>query len=463
AVGDPYRINQLRSPPLPVASKVNNWRDLVQYVGKNDSLAFYNVTSADPRPQRVTLTTKLQLLENEASFVDLYLGLETVGVPAKGIEASLHVADNLSTSFTIGRQAIDPTKEFGQPLRLPAGFNGTVTLEVFNDNNEIFDEYSSISIVLYAVNNLGSDASSHILLGAEHVFFDHNPRVKQLIRKYSPSFLRADTSQTATTPEFYFRDKLGDTSAFPRSGISNIQPMGKQPLLNPAVQLSDENTDYSSAAASCITVGGNNYIYMRAHTTSPHAGEMPPALPAGNVHYCLIGECKPSLTEKEKEEGLPPYKWPHEDATAIVTASEFVTWVNSEPCVSQRNMCYQSGSGGGPSWCQRGTFLFPGSFSNADQWTYQLKSNAPNWIRIDHWGFLFSPEQGCGDERDTTEAPCLWSRTLTLCVPNEARVPGRLKVGGAIRARGSTMLSEPVVTEGADVCIQVGADQMEIL
>jgi len=55
---------------------VKNWRDLVQHVGKNTSLAFFNVQSADSCSRKTTLTTKFRLIENEAAYVELFFGLE---------------------------------------------------------------------------------------------------------------------------------------------------------------------------------------------------------------------------------------------------------------------------------------------------------------------------------------------------------------------------------------------------
>jgi len=55
---------------------VKNWRDLVEHVGKNTSLAFYNVQAADSCSRQTSLTTKFRLIENEAAYVELFFGLE---------------------------------------------------------------------------------------------------------------------------------------------------------------------------------------------------------------------------------------------------------------------------------------------------------------------------------------------------------------------------------------------------
>ena len=56
--------------------QVKNWRDLVEHVGKNTSLAFYNVQTADPTSRQIKLTTKFRLIENEAAYVELLFGIE---------------------------------------------------------------------------------------------------------------------------------------------------------------------------------------------------------------------------------------------------------------------------------------------------------------------------------------------------------------------------------------------------
>ena len=55
---------------------VKNWRDLVEHVGKNPSLGFYNVQTADPCARHAQLTTKFRLIENEATSVELHFALE---------------------------------------------------------------------------------------------------------------------------------------------------------------------------------------------------------------------------------------------------------------------------------------------------------------------------------------------------------------------------------------------------
>ena len=56
--------------------QVKNWRELIQHVGKNTSLAFYNVHTADSCTRKTTLTTKFRLFEDQSTHVELFFGLE---------------------------------------------------------------------------------------------------------------------------------------------------------------------------------------------------------------------------------------------------------------------------------------------------------------------------------------------------------------------------------------------------
>ena len=57
-------------------AQVKNWRDLVRHVGKNPSVAFYNVQTADSCSRKINLTTKFRLFEDQATQVELFFGLE---------------------------------------------------------------------------------------------------------------------------------------------------------------------------------------------------------------------------------------------------------------------------------------------------------------------------------------------------------------------------------------------------
>ena len=159
--------------------------------------------------------------------------------------------DKTGFSFVIDRQPLSQTGVYGKYFKVPSGFVGNVILEVFNGDLKVFGDYSSISIVVYAVGSAGD-----VLLGAEHLVFDSNPRVKKLARTYNANifstqevqaaatqnqgivsslfsgiagavkrpFTGSTTSNLAPTPPFYFRGTLADNGAFPRTGNPEGSP-----------------------------------------------------------------------------------------------------------------------------------------------------------------------------------------------------------------------------------------------
>ena len=162
--------------------------------------------------------------------------------------------DNTEFSFVIDRQPLSQTGVvYGEHIKVPSGFEGNVSLEVFNGDLKEFGDYSSISIVVYAVGSEGD-----VLLGAEHLVFDSNPRVKKLARTYNANIFstkevqaaatqnqgivsslasgiaglikapftssKASASNVAATPPFYFRTDVSDKGVFPRTGNPEFSP-----------------------------------------------------------------------------------------------------------------------------------------------------------------------------------------------------------------------------------------------
>ena len=164
--------------------------------------------------------------------------------------------DNTGFSFVIDRQPLPQTGVYGKHIKVPSGFEGDVILEVFNGDLKVFGDYSSISIVVYAVSPAGD-----VLLGAEHLVFDSNPRVKKLARTYNANIFPTQEVQAANsivtqnqgivssltsgiaglikapftastvkasnvtpTPPFYFRSSLADKGIFPRTGNPEFSP-----------------------------------------------------------------------------------------------------------------------------------------------------------------------------------------------------------------------------------------------
>ena len=164
------------------------------------------------------------------------------------------VGKNSGFSFGIDRQPLPQTGVYGKYVKVPSGFDGSVILEVFNSDLKVFGDYSSISIVVYAVGSEGD-----VLLGAEHLVFDSNPRVKKLARNYNANifsdqevqaasgtvtrnqgivssvfsgigglikapFTSSAASNLAAATPFYFRGTVADNGVFPRTGNPEVSP-----------------------------------------------------------------------------------------------------------------------------------------------------------------------------------------------------------------------------------------------
>ncbi|KAF8800414.1 hypothetical protein BYT27DRAFT_7148740 [Phlegmacium glaucopus] len=412
---------------------VENWRDLVEHVGKNTSLAFYNVQAADPCSRQTGLTTKFRLIENEAASVELFFGLETTGIPTSGVDASLNVvgknADGTVFSFAIDRQPLSQNGVYGKHVKVPSGFEGNVVLEVFNEDLKVFGDHSSISIVVYAVGSEGE-----VLLGAEHLVFDSSPRVKKLARTYNKNMFSTQDVQTAemniaAPPPFYFRGTLADNGTFPRTGnpegSPDIQPLGTVQDPNPAVTLGNFTVDVASARKITLVANTSNYVYLRGTSTTAAKGQtrlfyvtgsillhpvlysqpshvvfdvdannnpvvalrpyqsfgpqqivittpftmdnIPPPSQNGGDHYCLVGEC---LADGETQ-------WPHEKTANFATSGEFVTWLLNEPCVSWRNIAYVANPNPDDQTIQT-SFTIPPGYTPADQFQFQVQAvNCP--------------------------------------------------------------------------------------
>ncbi|EED78238.1 predicted protein [Postia placenta Mad-698-R] len=378
-----------------LVQQVHNWRDLVKLVGGDATLATYNVVFADPCSANVSLTTRLRVFENQASSVNMAFGIEAVGTPASDIHVSLvgFGAATGSKPFTFGlsRTNILPSKLLTTSAILPKDFDGTVTLNVFNDKKQTFGDYSSISVIAYAVTAVGGK-ETYTTLGAEHIVFHSDTRVKKVLHK----FARLREADVATAPAFYFRDTVDDGDQFPRTDnvyqfSPDIQPWGTLPDANVQSDLGPANykVDVSSKRNVDVVANLSNYIYLRGTTTRPTSGavrlfaipsavlvypsqystkghiiydhtsggdpvvairkynttspEAPvlfsepfnfsdPPPPPGGDHFCLIAECKPDGLDVDGQ----PYEWPHEETGDFATAAEYAAWIRSCPCQPER-------------------------------------------------------------------------------------------------------------------------------
>ncbi|KAL6310251.1 hypothetical protein BKA93DRAFT_820700 [Sparassis latifolia] len=303
---DPHRHDAFvaisKDAPGPVtlpSARVENWRDLVKVVGNDPSITLYNVVFADPLSAHVTLNTRFRLFENVQKTVKLAFVVEACTyfrTPHTGLEASLSfigaLPDNSNFSFKRPRVPLHPSStDTETTIDVPAGVDGTLTLEVFNPQELNLGNDTSVSVAVYAVISV-QGAEDHVLLGAEHVIFDANTRVKKLLRRHEARAVKASarvkasvfakasaqskesTDTSSDTYPFYFRCSTSDGPTFPREGITwhspDIQPLGTAPDGNVLSDLGSNNytVDVSSQKQINTVQGTSNYIYIRGTTTT---------------------------------------------------------------------------------------------------------------------------------------------------------------------------------------------------
>ncbi|KAF8146825.1 hypothetical protein K438DRAFT_2091849, partial [Mycena galopus ATCC 62051] len=429
--------NQVDPGFAALAKAVLNWRDLVKLVGKDDTVAFYNVVMADPCASHVKLTSRLELPDNEQSAVDLYIGLEVILLLSASLSRTLKQSFPSPTSTRLispsAVKRLVPRALGG--FSLPAGFTGEVTLEIFNEEKLVFGDYSSVSIALFAVAHGGGPEGSETLIGAEHVVFDSNPRVKRLVRNSLRQGANSSESNNGAVPQFYFRATVEETAYTEKdAGAScspDIQPVGNLPDPAPKTTFLTKY-DVALNRQVALTSNQSNYIYLRGYTTVPHKREvrlffMPNSVflhpdqysnpdqivndytsggdpyvairkydttqdvsgtqqiifdvpfllsdlsppPSGNDHYCLIAECKPNRTDQGEHDGMPPYKWPHEDTDQFETTAEYHTWIYHNRRVAQRNINFRC-ENDGESYNKRQSFRSAESYSPSETYNYGI-------------------------------------------------------------------------------------------
>jgi hypothetical protein len=229
---------------------------------------------------------------------------QAVGIPTEGVQASFSCfgVDQNSEVFTFGRAAtpISPGSDYDKTVDVPAGFDGMLTLNITNESGVPFADYSSVSLAVLAMDNeLG--VPTEVVLGAEHIIFDSNPRVARILQKFS------ETSQDFTQKGFFFRDNIGDTAIFPHNGNASqspgislvthhccprlnrsldIQPLGTVPdsNVNQSLGPNNYNVDVSSQRQIAIQSGSSNYVYLRGTTNDNVTGNVRLFLiPAGTL------------------------------------------------------------------------------------------------------------------------------------------------------------------------------------
>lgn len=122
---------------------------------------------------------------------------------------------------------------------MPKDFDGTITLNVLNDKKHTFGDYSTISLVAYAVTHT---RGAEEILGAEHIVFNSDTRVKKLLNKFDTEYeavppapeahttasAAASTASNAAPYAFYFRDAVN--TGWPRPAVSAMSPGTRSPI-----------------------------------------------------------------------------------------------------------------------------------------------------------------------------------------------------------------------------------------
>ncbi|OSX63083.1 hypothetical protein POSPLADRAFT_1056431 [Postia placenta MAD-698-R-SB12] len=430
--------------PKDLVKQVQNWRDLVKHVGQDPTVTTYNAVFADPRSTEISLTTRFRMFENQANIVRMAFSIEAVGTPSNDIDVSLScfgvTPDSKPLSFGQSRTTILPSKLIYINAAVPKNFDGNITLSVFNDKQHTFGDYSSISVGAYAVGVVNGQ-ETYTLLGAEHMVFHSDIRVKKVLKKFARvrEAQATNGAADASTYPFYFRESVTDNGQFPRatSGHSpDIQPLGTLPDANVQTDLGPGNyTVDVSDKRSVGTVVGNvsNYIYLRGTTDAPTSGSVRLfAVPSSLLlypsqysqdAYIILdhdtgGDPQTAIrtynTQSEESpnpilfsepfnfsDPPPPppssdhyclvaeckpdgtdsdgesYVWPHEEAGDFATGGEYAAWLYNQPYVCQRNISYASNPNA-PSQVFYTTFTIPPGFSSAENWQFELRAvNCP--------------------------------------------------------------------------------------
>ncbi|KAH7098793.1 hypothetical protein BKA62DRAFT_809878 [Auriculariales sp. MPI-PUGE-AT-0066] len=232
-----------------------NWRQLVDVLGAEESIAAYNILSVEPSQEEHELCTRLRIFEDERDSVELRLSLEAIGVPKVGLEGSLEVLEHDgSTLFSIPRTSLKPNQPAPSvTVRLPAGFDGHVKVKLVKAPDASVCDYASVSVVCTALRSDGTIA----LLGAEHILFDSAVGLKKYCDVRMEQFANSN---------FYFRAFMGEGAPPRRRNYAfspDIQPNGQQPDSNPGSTFANFNTDVASSRGNKIVPNTSNFIYTR--------------------------------------------------------------------------------------------------------------------------------------------------------------------------------------------------------
>ncbi|TDL16731.1 hypothetical protein BD410DRAFT_844155 [Rickenella mellea] len=390
-----------------------NVKDLLATVCANPAFAFYNAVVADPVFEVYSFTTRLRFFDNGTQPIQVELDIEAIGMPT-GYDVSIFSDD---PAVNMARTAVVNGHRIGTTISVKDGFDALITVQVYKGTaSTLPPNYASISLIASVIQTSGRIQTLQII-GAEHLLFDSAIRLARGIVK---SEQLGDTAVG-----FFFRDMIGDTATFPRTGSAcqspDIQPLGTvpDPNIDTTLSASTYGTDVSSQKGVDIVSDTANYIYLRANTTQathvetslyaipnsllivpemygehviqdvdtsgnpvtairevittasgPVTVDMPfnwfkPApVPSGSSHYCLIAEARLWTADPLDR---PP--WPHQ--TALPTGSDITNWVLNTPTVAWRNVSLVSNSDA-PTFAWETNVTIPDGYPSNTCWTLKL-------------------------------------------------------------------------------------------
>lgn len=404
-----------RKDPVRHAS---NWRDLVKHVGQDPALATYNVAFSDPCSTDISLTTRFRLPENQYHNVAMAFVIEAVSTPVNDIDVSLScfgAAPN-SNPFSFGcpRRNIRPSQLLITKASVPKDFDGTITLNVLNDKKHTFGDYSTISLVAYAVTNVHGE-DKYTILGAEHIVFNSDTRVKKLLNKFDTEYeavppapeaqTTASAASNAAPYAFYFRDAVN--TGWPRPAVSamspDIQPMGTTPDPNIQSDLGPQNynVDVSSQKEVELEENESNYIYVRGTTTRPTGGSARLfAVPASIILHPSQYSQHSVMDYRPDGDPVPAirrFKTKSKDSTNPVLFTEPFNFANPPPPAAGDHYCLVAEYRPDGYDCNGLAYKWPneetGDFGTSGEWTAWLQCNP--YVCQRNIGYVSNPDAPC--------------------------------------------------------------------
>ncbi|TDL14744.1 hypothetical protein BD410DRAFT_832964 [Rickenella mellea] len=393
-----------------------NVADLLNTVDSNPALAFYNAIVADPVFDVYSFTTRLRFFDDSTKAIQVELDVESIGMPT-GYDVSIF-SDN--PAVNMARTHIVSGHRVGTTISVKDGFDALITVQVYKGTGApLPPNYASISVVASVIQTSGRIQTLQVI-GAEHVLFDSAIRLSRGIVK------ARQLGDTAVG--FYFRDAMGDTDKFPRTGAAShspdIQPLGTVPDSNieSTLSASTYNIDVSDQKGVNIVSDTSNYVYLRGNTnqathieTSLYAipsallivPEMygkhsiqdvdtfgntttaireviatdsgpltidtpfnwfqpppPQSVDPSSDHYCLIAEARLWTADP-----LDRPLWPHQ--MGLPTGSDVTNWVLGTPTVAWRNVSWVHNPDA-PTLSWQTNMTVPDGYASNTRWTLKL-------------------------------------------------------------------------------------------